>query len=272
MQKQASQIGASRALALCQCFIGAAQYFQGRFQDAIGNLNLARDLYAKLDAAAGEAMALQRLAVVETALGRLQEAERHVQEGLALAEQALMKPHCLVRLYATLGKNRLEAVDYKGVLSAVEAGLAVEEKHGLCITCNVMLYPVATMGYALNGNMQTARLYADKAEKSAQLYGSHFFLGLAHQANGMLHGLIEEWKPAFQFLESARQEFQAISEDYEIARTDLFQAFLRMRKGKTVDLLKATRLVSKALPVFVSLGAEALAAQARSALKQMQAL
>lgn len=259
-------------MALCQAFIGAAQYFQGHFQDALENLNLARDLYRRLDAAAGEAMALQRIAVVETALGRLNEAESHVEEGLAIAERALMKPHCLVRLYATLGKNRLEAVDYKGVLSAVEAGLAVEGQHGLCITCNVMLYPVTVMGYALNGDMQTARIYADKAEKSAQVYGSHFFMGLAHQAKGMLHGLAEEWQPAFQLLESARREFHAISQDYEIARTDLFSAFLRMRKGKPADLLKATRLVSKALPVFVSLGAEALAAQARSALKQMQAL
>ncbi len=272
MQKQARQIGASRALALCQCFIGAAQYFQGQFHDALENLNLARDSYTKLDAAAGEAMALQRIAVVETALGRLKEAESHIQEGLVIAERALMKPHCLVRLYATLAKNRMEAVDHKGVLDAVIAGLAVEEQHGLCITCNVMLYPITVMGYALNGDMQTARIYADKAEESAQAYGSHFFLGLAHQAKGMLHGLAEEWKPAFQLLESARQEFEAISQDYEIARTDLFLAFLRMRKGKSADLLKATRLVSKALPVFVSLGAEALAAQARSAFKQMHAL
>lgn len=272
MQKQAQDIGASRALAMCTLFIGTAEYFQGRFRDALSNLSKARELYARLEAFAGEATSLQRMGLVATALGRLDEAYGYLHEGLRIAERAMMKPHCLVRLYATLGRNRMEAGDYAGVREAVEAGLAVEANHGLCVTCNVMLYPISTMGFAVNGDMHKARFYAAKAEESAKAFGSHFFLGLTYQAQGMLHGLLEQWDSAFDKLEHAKKEFQAIRQDYEIARSDLFRAFVLMRRGQPKDYLTASQFVAGALPTFIKLGAETMAAQARSALKQMRTM
>jgi hypothetical protein len=166
----------------------------------------------------------------------------------------------------------MQAGDYAGVREAVEAGLAVEANHGLCVTCNVMLYPVSAMGFAVNGELDKARFYAVKAEESAQAFGSHLFLGITYQAQGMLHGLLKEWDSAFDKLKQAKQEFQAIRQDFEIARSNLFRAFVLMRRGLPKDYLTATRLVAGALPTFVKLGAETMIAQARSALKQMRTL
>jgi tetratricopeptide (TPR) repeat protein len=272
MQQQARQIGANRALAMCTLFLGTAEYFQGRFHQALANLQKARELYAELHAFAGEAISLQRMGVVGTALGRLDEAHEYLREGLRVSERAMMKAHCLVRLYATLGRNRLEAGDYPAVREAVEAGLAVEAKHGLCVTCNVMLYPISTMGFAASGDMERARFYAAKAEQSAKVYGSPFFFGLTYQAQGMLHGLLGEWAVAFEKLQQAKKEFQTIRQDYEIARSDLFRAFVLMRRGAPKDYLAASRLVGGALPIFTKLGAETMVAQARSALKQWRTL
>jgi tetratricopeptide (TPR) repeat protein len=272
MQSQARDIGATRALAMCTLFTGTAEYMQGRFHESLKSLESARRLYRDIDAAAGEAIALQRLGVVGTALGRLDEACAHLREGIRIAEQAMMKPHCLVRLYATLGRNRLEAADYQSLREAVETGIAVEEQHGRCITCNVMLYPIATMGFAAAGDLEKARLYAAKAEESARAFGSPFFWGLTHQAQGMLHGLCEEWAPALQKLRQAKKEFETINVIYEVARSDLFRAFVLMRRGKAKDYLEAGGLVTGVLPTFVKLGAETMAAQARSAIKQTRTM
>src|SRR5262249_27440596 len=156
-QKGATDIGATRALAMCTLFIGTTEYMQGKFHDAILNLEKARRLYREIGAAAGEAIALQRLGVVGTALGRMAEAQDSLHEGIRIAEQAMMKPHCLVRLNAALGRNRLEAGDPQNSLQAVEAALQVEAEHGRCVTCNVMLYPIATMAFAMSGHLDQAQ-------------------------------------------------------------------------------------------------------------------
>ena len=67
------------------------------------------------------------------------------------------------------------------------------------------------MGFAVNGDMNKARFYAAKAEESAKAFGSHFFLGLTYQAQGMLHGLLEEWTPAFEKLQQAKKEFEIVA-------------------------------------------------------------
>jgi hypothetical protein len=120
--------------------------------------------------------------------------------------------------------------------------------------------------------MDKARFYAAKAEESARAFGSHYFLGLTYQAQGMFHGLLEEWDAALDKLKQAKQEFQAIRQDYEIARSDLFRAFVLMRRGRLKDYLTASSALRNALPTFIKLGAETMVAQARSALKQMRTL
>src|SRR5262245_19979600 len=255
---------------MCTLFIGTMEYMQGKFHNASFNVQKARQLYREIGAAAGEAMALQRLGVVGTALGRMAEARDYLNEGIRIAGHAMMKPHCLVRLYASLGRNRLEAGDLRNCIQAVEAGLQVEAQHGRCVTCNVMLYPIATMAFAMSGHLDQAQHYAAKAEESATAFGSHYFLGLTYQVQGMLYGLRNEWMPALQKLKRAKEEFHAIKVIYEVARSDLFRASVLMRRAHLKDYFEAGRLVVGVLPTFIQLGAEAMAGQARAALKQMQ--
>jgi hypothetical protein len=70
----------------------------------------------------------------------------------------------------------------------------------------------------------------------------------------------------------AKREFEATKQDYEIARSDLFRAFVLMRRGQLKDYLTASSALRNALPTFIKLGAETMVAQARSALKQMRSL
>jgi tetratricopeptide (TPR) repeat protein len=67
-------MGAPRAIALCQCFNGALEFQAGRWSEAEPALRESIKLYHELGAAAGEALALQRLGTLLTARGRLDEA------------------------------------------------------------------------------------------------------------------------------------------------------------------------------------------------------
>lgn len=217
-------------------------------------------------------MALQRLGVVVTALGRWEEARQLLERGLEVAEGASMRGHCLVRLYAALGRNRLEAGDYAGARIAVDAGLRVESEAGRCVTCSVLLYPAAAVAYAGTGELGRATELAETAVALAREYGSAYFLGLAEQATGMVAMLVGEQGSTLAAFERARTHFQTIPQPYEIARTDLMQGFAHLRRARPSDLVAAGRLAARALPVFVRLGASASAAQSRSMLRQLRAM
>jgi tetratricopeptide (TPR) repeat protein len=229
-------------------------------------------VHERLDSAAGQAIALQRLGVVITALGRWDEALQLLERGIAIAERANMRTHCLVRLYASLGRNRLEAGDYAAARKAVDVGLTVEAAAGRCVTCSVLLYPATAVAYAGTGEIERAREFARVARELAHEYGSNVFLGLAYQATGMVEMLGGDHARSFDAFREARTYFQAIPQAYEVARSDLMLAFAHVRRGRPADIPVAAKLLGKALPVFIQLGATASAAQARSMLRQLRAM
>jgi tetratricopeptide (TPR) repeat protein len=73
---QARRMGAPRALALCRCFGGALEFQLGRWKEAESSLREAVALYRDLRAASGDALSQQRLGVLLTAKGQLDQASR----------------------------------------------------------------------------------------------------------------------------------------------------------------------------------------------------
>jgi len=118
-------MSAPRAIALCQCFNGALEFQAGHWDDAEKELLESIRLYSEIGAASGEAIARQRLGLVLTAQGRLEEAREMLQEGAAVAERAIMRAHCLTRVYATLAHNRLVADDLEAADQALGLGLSM---------------------------------------------------------------------------------------------------------------------------------------------------
>src|SRR3970040_821714 len=106
---QAQRMGAPRAVALCQCFNGALEFQAGRWIEAELVLRESVKLYREIGTASGEALALQRLGTLLTARGQLDEAMILFEEGVIAAERAIMRAHCLTRLYASMTRNRLMA-------------------------------------------------------------------------------------------------------------------------------------------------------------------
>jgi tetratricopeptide (TPR) repeat protein len=272
MAEHARQAGALRTLAYCYSYIGTTEYLQGKFKEAIDNLLRSATLYREINAPSGEAMVLQRLGVVRTATGEWDQALSDLHRALDIARGYILQGHSMMRVYATLARNRLEASDYRAALDYAKHGLAIEEQQGRCLICGVLLYPAAAMAYGMNGDIKEGRRFATLARDSALEYGSKFFFGLASQSTAMIEGMAGCWDEAFHAINRAEEAFSAIPQSYEVARTRFFRAYLLVQRHAGQDLALAREELQRAEPVFVELGAAASAAQAHTLLLQLSAL
>jgi len=152
-------MGATRAIALCHCFAGALEFQAGHWSTAETALRKSIQLYREIGAASGEALACQRLGVLQTAHGKLAEGLATLHEGLAAAERALMRAHCLTRVYAALARNRLAAADLSAADHALTLGLAMSERHGNCATCDALLLAVAISVRVTQGDFVAAETF-----------------------------------------------------------------------------------------------------------------
>jgi hypothetical protein len=85
MAEQARGAGALRTLAYCHSYIGTTEYLQGKFADARASLERSAALYREINTPSGEAMALQRLGVVRTAVGEWEQALADLHRALEIA-------------------------------------------------------------------------------------------------------------------------------------------------------------------------------------------
>ena len=257
MAEQARQAGALRTLAYCYSYIGTTEYFQGKFKEAIDNLLRSAALYREINAPSGEAMVLQRLGVVRTATGEWDQALSDLHRALDIARGYILQGHSMMRVYATLARNRLEAGDFRAALDCARQGLAIEEQQGRCLICGVLLYPAAAMAYGMNGDIKEGRRFASLARDFALEYDSKFFFGLASQASAMIEGMAGCWDEAFNAINRAEEAFSAIPQSYEVARTRFFRACLLLQRRGEQDIAIAREELQRAEPVFVELGAAA---------------
>jgi predicted negative regulator of RcsB-dependent stress response len=215
---QARRMGAPRAIALCQCFSGALEYQAGNWDTAEQALKESIELYQELGAASGEALAWQRLGVLQTARGELEPALHSFQEGIYVAERAVMRAHCLGRLYASLTRNRLLAEDLPAAVHYLSLGLEMSQRHGNCATCTALLLPAATSVSLARRDIQKAEEYCRDLEAAAQEYGSRIWVAMAKQARGELLASTQEPEEALENYEQAYQAYREAGHDYEAAR------------------------------------------------------
>ncbi len=232
-------MGASRAIALCQCFNGALEYQIGHWQDAEDALREAIQLDHEIGAAAGEALACQRLGRLQTARGQLDEAMQTLETGVAAAEHALMRAHCLARLYATMTHNRLLADDLSAANDLLSLGLTMSQRHGHCSTCDSLLLPVAVSVRIAQGDLPAAEEFCHQLHESAARYGSATWIAMARQAHGELAAARGEVDSALASYRAAQASFQASGFVYEAARCLLQIARLHETRQKADDAEQA---------------------------------
>ena len=119
-----------------------------------------------------------------------------MQEGVVVAERAVMRAHCLTRLYAAMARNRLDAGDMPTAVQTLALGLAMSERHGNCTTCDALLLPVAVSVWIGQGNVEEAESFCTQLEEAAEQYRSRIWVATARQARGELDLALGEMEEA----------------------------------------------------------------------------
>lgn len=253
--EQARRMGARRAVALCRCFAGALDFQEGRWEAADVALREAIDLYRKIGAASGEALSLQRLGVLETARGCLDEAMTSFDEGVLAAERAIMRSHCLTRLYASIARNRLAAGDIATAEQYLQQGERTVRRHGCCLTCNALLLPEAVRVALALDRFEEAEAHVRQLEETTRRFSSPGWIAMARQARGRVLAARQKWDLAYDAFREAHQAFLAVQAVYEAARCLLGQARALRVGSDTGHAEEASALEAQAAATLAALGA-----------------
>jgi tetratricopeptide (TPR) repeat protein len=229
-------MGAPRAIALCQCFSGALEFQAGHWAEAEAALRESIQLYREIGAASGEALACQRLGVLQTARGQLEAGLATLEEGVLAAERALMRAHCLTRLYAAMARNRLAAGEVRAASQALDLGLAMSERHGHCTTCDALLLPAAVSVRVEEGDFAAAERFCRQLDEAAEQYGSRLWLAMASQSHGELAAASGRLDAALEYYNEAHTGFASAGNDYEAARCLDAIAKLHTARGTPDDI------------------------------------
>jgi len=248
-------MGAPRAIALCQCFNGALEYQAGHWDEAESALNESIKLYRELGAASGEALAWQRLGVLQTARGQIETAMASFEEGILAAERAVMRAHCQARLYAAMTRNRLIATDVQAAEQYLALGLEMSRRHGNCATCDALLLPAAVSLCVLQRRLEQAEEFCRQLEEAADQYASRMWVAMARQARGELLSAQNRLEEALEKYEEAYRAYQAAGHDYEAARCLSAMADLHVARRGPQDRQRAVAIRRQAQTLFEQLGA-----------------
>ena len=223
-------MGALRAIALCQCFSGALEFQAGHWAGAETALRESIQLNREIGATSGEALACQRLGALQTARGQLADGLATLEEGVLAAERALMRAHCLTRLYAAMARNRLAAGDVMAASQVLDLGLAMSERHGHCTTCDALLLPAAVSVRVAEGDLPAAETFCHQLDEAAEQYASRLWLAMARQSRGELAAAQDQIDTALGYYTEAQAGFASARNEYEVARC--LDAITRLRNAR----------------------------------------
>jgi DNA-binding SARP family transcriptional activator/tetratricopeptide (TPR) repeat protein len=248
--EQARRMKAPRAVAVCENFRGTLDFLGGRWNDAEAELRNAIDGFRQVGSASGEALSLQRLAVLLTARGELDAARALLDEGLIVGGRAAMRSHCLTRIHASLARNRLAAEDRAAARASLDEGLAEAARHGRCGTCSALLLPEAARVAIAWERLDDAERFARALDDVARRFASRAWTAMAEQTRARLFAARGDVDRALDAFERAREGFDAVESPYEAARCVMAQSRL-FESDDTTGL----RLAATARLAFASLGA-----------------
>ncbi|MCW2632960.1 MAG: hypothetical protein JWR88_1922 [Pseudonocardia sp.] len=167
LAEEAERLGAARGRAYALTLRGEAELLSGRLDEAHEDLGAAAQLSSATGGAAGEALALQRLAEVALYRGRPADAAIYLDEALAVARGSDVGFHLLDRIYGT---RITGATDPDAGLAALEeAESAVRGPLETCPGCRITLVVPAAIAAARGGDVRRATEYEADAQLLADV-------------------------------------------------------------------------------------------------------
>ncbi|MEX0761017.1 MAG: hypothetical protein WD333_01065 [Dehalococcoidia bacterium] len=219
---RAQEVGNRRAESLCYHALGAVQYLRGEWSGSREAFNQSVSLAWDVGATFGVVLGEQRLALLETGLGRLDEARERLLRVLDIARNSdnmMVQVHSFTRVLSTLCLNRLEAGDLAGATDYLAQGLASQQETGECIPCDALLYPAAVPVYIGLGDMDRAKWACARAEDTAATFGSLAWSAVTSHLRGILASASGDSESAALNLRRALEQFQELEQPYDVAST-----------------------------------------------------
>jgi tetratricopeptide (TPR) repeat protein len=215
--RHADRIGALRGVAFARALIGEAALLMGDLERAERELIEAVDLHRDVDAPAGEAHSLQRLAEVRLEQGDIEEARRLLERALPLARWSVVAKHLLQRIYGTM---ILAAPDAQAARALVDQAEATLGETDTCSFCVVMLAVPSAIACAEVGDLDQARHYAELAEFSANRWPGTSWAAAAQEARGHIARVAGEADEAVRLLSTAAAGFRMAGQPGDAARCE----------------------------------------------------
>lgn len=249
---QAEQIGNVRAQALCHHGRGAVQFVTGAWSDAEASLRRGIELAASVGSTFGVVLGEHRLGILETATGRVEAAAQRLSAALETALSSgnpMVLEHSPTRLLTALAASRLAAGDLEGATDALERGFeaqaaVVAQGFGECVTCDVLLYPVAVRVRLARGELSEAEAACRRVEESTTWFHSRVWVATAHETRGLLARAEGDLALAADQLEQARAAFASLGQPLEEARClDALAAMVGGEEGSNYARLARERRV-----------------------------
>lgn len=183
LRRRAGRSGALRGAAFATALIGEAALLMDDLDRAEAELREAVELHHDIDASAGEAHSLQRLAEVHLARGDRPMARQLLERALPLARWSVISNHLLQRIYGSMIAAAEDPVAARAVVDRAEATLG-EPDH--CPFCAVMLAVPASIACADVGDIEGARRHLEVGEESAQRWEGSAWDGAVLEARAHL--------------------------------------------------------------------------------------
>jgi len=211
-------------------------------------------MHRDIGAASGEALACQRLGALLTARGDWENGRVILEDGIMAAEHATLRAHCLVRLYAALARNRLEARDLDAADHALILGLEMSQRHGHCASCDALLLPAAISVRIKQGNLPAAEIFCNQLDEASEKYASRIWVAMARQARAELAAAQNKLDQAVMGYHEAYENFTIAGNAYKAARCLSASSEIRLQRRAPRDDVMAQEAQAEAREIYARLG------------------
>ena len=221
LRGRAAHAGALRGVAFATALVGEAALLMGDLPRASRELEEAVDLHRDVDAPAGEAHSLQRLAEVRLAQGDRAAAQQLLQRALPLARWSAISKHLLQRVYGTMIIAASDPVSAVVVVDRAEATMGESDS---CVFCAVMLAVPASIACADAGDLDGARRHLAAAERSAARWEGSAWEAAVQEARAHLARAEGDHDEFDRLVGSAATLFTAAGQPLDALRCDTARA------------------------------------------------
>jgi tetratricopeptide (TPR) repeat protein len=215
LRRTAEQAGVARGVAFATVLRGQAELLAGQLEPAEHHLREAVKQHREIDAAAGEAHSMTRLAEVLIAKGRPAQARALLDDALRIARWTPLSKHLVQRILGTTIRTASDLAEARALVNQAQALIGPEDR---CPLCDIMLWVPAAIVCAQTGDLENARSYIELADQSARMWNGVAWSAAVLEAHAHLRLAVGDRAEGALLLRRAAERFSAAGQPLDTVR------------------------------------------------------